>query len=146
MNFGVWKRNFVAQSEIYGEARRDFERVLRVRVDVVSAQAASEISAALQEENRLADQETCNRIRKRRVDEDEKSVGRNSLQHVDLIVAPAAAEFQFVTPVNPGERTVQVKSILVAVARAGDGIADRGKARRPEQREARSLLRAKANS
>src|SRR5438046_8804220 len=81
--FGVGKWNFVTQAVIQSEARREFESILRVDIEIISAQAAGEIAAALEKENRLADFETCERVRERRIHENEKAVTGNSLQYVD---------------------------------------------------------------
>src|SRR5256885_2774237 len=126
--FGVRKWNFVTQSVVQDEARREFESILRVDIEIISAQAAGEIAAPLEKENWLADFETCERVCERRIYENEKAVTGNSLQYVDLIVAVASAEFHFVAAANPRERTVQIESDFVSVARTRDLIADGSKA------------------
>src|SRR5260221_12073374 len=127
-DFGVRERNFVTQAVVQSKARIDFERILRVDVEVISAQAAPKISATLQEENRLSDFKTRKRVCNRRIHENQNAIARDSLQHVDLIVTVAASEFHFVASANPGERTVQIESVFVSVARTRDRISNGSKA------------------
>ncbi len=75
----------------------------------------------------MSDFKTRKRVCKRRIHENEKAIAGDSLQHVDLIVTVAASEFHFVASANPGERTVQIESVFVSVARTGDRIADGSK-------------------
>src|SRR5256885_12742409 len=126
--FGVRKWNFVTQTIVQGEAGSDFESILRVDIEIISAQTAGEIATALQKENRLADFKTCERVCERRIYKNEKAVAGDSLQYVDLIVAVAAAEFHFVASANPGERAVQIEGVFVSVARTRDRIAYGSKA------------------
>ena len=102
------------------------KRVLRIQIEIVSAKAARRIAAALQEQNRLPNQEARECIVDRRRREHKESVRRDAEQHVDLIVTISAAKFEFVAAVNPGHRAGNVEIVLISVARAGDGIADGG--------------------
>ena len=52
--------------------------------------------------------------------EDKKSVGSDALQHVDVLMLEAAAEFQFVLSAHPAQGSVVVICIFVSATRSGD--------------------------
>ena len=56
----------------------------------------------------------------------EEAVGRNPLQHVDLLILVSATKFQRVLAANPAQRPGVIKDIFVGVARAGDWITNIG--------------------
>jgi hypothetical protein len=122
--FGVRERNFVAKAVVQGEAGRDFVGVLRIEVYGVAAQIAGEVSAALKEDERLAEKKTGEGVAEGYGDEDEKAVAGNALQDVEAVVVVTAAEFHLVEATNPGKRTGEVEIAVIGVARSGDGIAD----------------------
>ena len=126
MNFGVRFGQFVTQSRIDCESRRDLIRILHVQVRIVAANAAGEIADTLQEDDRLPGEKAGERVRYREWREYEEAVGRNPLQHVDLLTLLSAAEFQRVLAVHPGQGSGVVKDVFVGVARAGDRITNRG--------------------
>src|SRR3984957_20134328 len=106
--------------------RRDLIRILHVRVSIVAANTAREIADALQEDDRLPGEEACERVRYRERREYEEAVGRDPLQHVNLLTLVAAAKFQVVLAVHPAQRCGEIVDIFVGVARAGDRITHRG--------------------
>ena len=57
--------------------------------------------------------------------EDEEPIGSDTLQNIDLVILVSTAEFHLMAAANPSERTREVVGVLIGVARAGDGIADR---------------------
>ena len=93
-----------------------------VPVRIVAANAAREIADALQEDDRLSGEEAGESIRDREGCEDEEAVGRDSLQHVDVLMLVSAAEFQLVLAAHPAERCGVVEDIFEGVAGAGDRI------------------------
>src|SRR5260221_8959361 len=99
--FSVGKRNFVAHTVVNGEPRRKLEGILRVEVHRVAAQIAGKVTAALQENIRLAEQKAGEGIAKRNGNKYEKTVAGDTLQHIQAIVIVAATEFQFITAANP---------------------------------------------
>ena len=101
MNLGVWERQLVAQSRIDGDSRRDLICILHVCIRIVAANAAREIADTLQEDDRLAGEETGERIGYREWLEYEEAVGRDPLQHVYLLMLISASEFQRVLAVYP---------------------------------------------
>src|ERR1700722_7375026 len=106
--------------------RRDLIRILHVPVPIVAANTAREIADALQEDDRLAREEGGERVRYRERCEYEEAVGRDPLQHVDLLTLVAAAEFQLVLAAHPAQRCREIVDIFEGVARAGDRITHRG--------------------
>src|SRR5258705_6392633 len=92
----------------------------------VPSNAAREVAATLEKEHRLSKQEAGEGVRDRESGKHEKSVGGDSLQHIDLSALISATEFQFVTAMNPGKRARVVKGVLIGVAGSRDGIAHRG--------------------
>src|SRR5450631_4380869 len=106
--------------------RRHLIRILHVHVPIVAANTAREIADALQEDNRLPKEEAGECVRYRERHEYKESVGRDPLQHVDLLTLVPAAEFQLVLAAHPTQRCGEIVDIFVGVARAGDRITDRG--------------------
>src|ERR1700722_2977264 len=150
MNFGIRFGQLVTQSGIDGEMRRDLIRILHVPVPIVAANTAREIADALQEDDRLAREEAGERVCYRKGREYEEAVGRDPLQHVDLLTLVAAAKFQLVLAVNPAQRCGEIVDIFVGVARAGDRITYRGiavylnKGRSSGDIETRRVFKSKA--
>src|ERR1700722_7292014 len=126
MNFGIRFGQLVTQSGIDGEMRRDLIRILHVHVPIVTANTAREIADALQEDDRLPKEEAGECVRHRERHENEEAVGRDPLQHVDLLTLVAAAEFQLVLAAHPAQRCGEIVDIFEGVARAGDRITHRG--------------------
>src|SRR5207245_1022518 len=84
----------------------------------------AKIPATLEEENRLANHETGERIRHWEGNDDKESVGSDSLQRVHMQVLITTSKFQFVLSAYPAYGAVVVIRIFVTIARSGDGIAD----------------------
>src|SRR3984885_5483390 len=103
MNFGVRFWQFVTQSRIDRESRRDLIRILHVQVRIVAPNATGEIADTLQEDDRLPGEKAGERVRYREWREYEEAIGRNPLQHVDLLTLISAAEFQCVLAAHPGQ-------------------------------------------
>ena len=85
VDFGVGERQFVAQTEIQGQTASDFVGVLRVTVQRFAPNTAGKIAAALEKENRLAEQKAGKGIGnhgERR--EHKEAVGGDALQHIDM--------------------------------------------------------------
>ena len=131
MIFGGGERKLPTQAEIESQVGGDFVSILAVSIDSAIADVAAEISATLQEHDGIAGKKIGKAIVVEEVclrgnaGEDKESVGGDALQGIDLVTAVASAEFKFVAAVNPTERAGEVEGILISVARAGDGIADR---------------------
>src|ERR1700689_1429299 len=106
--------------------RRDLIRVLHIPVPIVAANTAREIADALQEDHGLPSEEAGECICDRERLEYEEAVGRDALQHIDLLALVSAAEFQLVLAAHPGQRSRQVVDIFIGVARAGDRITHLG--------------------
>ena len=98
-------------------SRRDLIRILHVPVSVVAANAAREIADALQEDDRLPNEEAGERVRHREGHEYEEAVGGDPLQHVDLLMLVSAAEFQLVLAAHPAQRRGVIEDIFIGVAR-----------------------------
>ena len=126
MNFGIRDGQLVTQSGIDRESRRDLIRILHVQVRIVAANTAREIADALQEDDRLPGEEAGERVRNREWREYEEAVGRNPLQHVDLLMLISSAEFHCVLAAHPAHRSGVIKDVFVGVAWAGDRITNRG--------------------
>jgi hypothetical protein len=77
---------------------------LRVKIQIAAAEVTGEIAAPLQEENRLAKQETGKRIVDGERRENKKAVAGDTLQDVEALVLVAAAEFQCMAATDPGKR------------------------------------------
>src|ERR1700751_2067059 len=105
MNFGVRFGQVVTQSGIDCESRRDLIRILYVQVRIVAANATREVADTLQEEDRRPGEEDGARVRYWKGREYEEAVGREPLQHVDLLALISATEFQRVPAAYPGQRT-----------------------------------------
>ena len=102
-------------------------RVLYIGVGCVSPDAPLEIPKALQEDDWLTKKEAGKRIgHDRKTGKHKKTVGRDSLQRVDLQVLISASEFEFVAAMHPAQRSRVVKSILICIARSGNRIANGG--------------------
>src|ERR1700678_4443801 len=102
--------------------RFDPIRVLHVPVPIVATNTAREIADALQEDHGLPSEEAGECICDGERREYEEAVGRDPLQHIDLLALVSAAEFQLVLAAHPAQRSRQVVDIFIGVARAGDRI------------------------
>src|ERR1700752_555660 len=102
MNFGVRVGQVVTQSGIDCESRRGLIRILHVQIRIVAANATREVADTLKEDDWLPGEEAGERVRYWKWREYEEAVGRNPLQHVDLLTLVPAAEFQRVPAAHPG--------------------------------------------
>src|SRR6201999_2941856 len=122
VNLGIGLGQFVTQSRIDGEMRRDFIRVLYIYVPIVAANAAREVADALQEDDRLPHEKAGERVGHRERREHKEAVGRDALQHVNLLALVSTAELQLVLAAHPTQRSRNVVNIFIGVARYGDRI------------------------
>src|SRR6185312_12702790 len=127
LDLGVGERQIITQAKVQGEPRGRLERILDIRVHGISPDTAFKITQALQKDDRLAKQEAGERIGYdgwRR--ENKEAIAGDALQRVDLEALVSASEFELVTAAHPAQRTGDVVSILISIARPRNRIADGG--------------------
>ena len=104
----------------------DFIRILRVPVRIVAANTAREIADTLQEDDRLPGKKASECVCYWERLEYEEAVGRDPLQHIDLLMLVSAAEFQRVLTTHPSQRSRVVEDVVVGVTRSRDRITNIG--------------------
>ena len=150
MNFGVRFRQLVTQSGIDCESGCGSIRILHVPVRIVAANAAREIADTLEEDDRLPGEEAGECVCYWEWREDKEAVGRDTLQHVDVLMLIPAAKFELMLAVYPTQRCGVIEDIFVGVTRTRDWITNSGIAvhldewRSGGDVEARRVLKSKA--